>query len=193
LGKDLGKDFFPPYRAILEGMATKRPPSEKTLERRFEVAISSGNIRLVERLIAQGAKVHGTNVDDFPAIWAIENGQAEILKLLIRHGVDPRSGDGVLFLTGVFHDQQAILKLLLSLVFSPDLWRGKSLSDIQNEASLIYRQIENYVSYDELHVEREARDFRLLLFDAAMTCGERVRPDPPKIKISDVPAKPRPL
>jgi hypothetical protein len=180
---------LPPGRAILEDMATKRPQSEKRLEKRFEVAISSGDIKLVERLIAQGASVHGTRTHDFPAMWAIENGQAEILKLLIRHGVDPRSGDGVLFLTGIYHDQQAILKLLLNLVFSPDLWRGKSLSDIQNEASLIYRQIEKYVSYDELNVEREARNFRLLLFDAAMTCWEHVRPDPPKINISDTPAK----
>src|ERR1700730_8485572 len=122
-GQGFGQSFFPPDRAILDDMATKRPPSE----RRFEVAISSGDIKLVERLIAQGASVHGTRTHDFPAMWAIENGQAEILKVLIRHGVDPRSGDGVLFLTGIYHDQQAILKLLLSLVFSLDLLRGKSL------------------------------------------------------------------
>jgi hypothetical protein len=30
---------------------------------------------------------------------------------------------------------------------------------------------------------------RLELFDAAMTCWEHVRPDPPKITISKIPAK----
>ena len=194
MGKDLGKDFFPPYRAILEGMATKRPPSEKTLERRFEVAISSGNIRLVERLIAQGAKVHGTNVDDFPAIWAIENGQAEILKLLIRHGVDPRLADDELFASAVYSNKPDILKFLAATIFAPDLWRGKAFLDIQNEADLVHRHITKGLDPDEDRPSEEsARAARLVLFDAAMTCWEHVRPDPPKIKISDVPAKGRAL
>lgn len=166
-------------------MATKKPPSDK----RFQMAISDGDIKLVERLIAQGASIHGTKIHDFPAQWAIENGQQEILKLLIRHGVDPRSGDGVLILTALYSDQRAILKFLISLIFSPDLWRGKSRTDIEGEADLIYQQIEKYAAYDELNMEQGLRNFRLLLFDAAMTCWEHVRPDPPRISVSDIPAK----
>ena len=42
-------------------------------------------------------------------------------------------------------------------------------------------------------LDEQLRLARLELFDAAMTCWEHVRPDPPKINISDVPAKGRAL
>ena len=83
------------------------------------------------------------------------------------------------------------MKLLAAAIFAPDLWRGKTLLDLQKEADLIERNIDRNLPND---MDQDAlRTTRLVLFDAAMTCWEHVRPDPPKINISTIPAKPRPL
>ena len=61
-------------------------------------------------------------------------------------------------------------------------------AEIEKEADLIYRNIQASPRYWRDRDE-SFRIARLELFDAAMTCWEHVRPDPPKIKISDTPAK----
>jgi hypothetical protein len=156
---------------------------------RLLIAIESGDIKLVEQLVAKG-----TNLEPPPDLFvehpvhcAVRLGHIHIVEILIRHGADLRFDDDALFSEAVCWDRQDILKLLATTVFSPDLWRGNTLLDIQKEADLIYRNILEITMLDES--EQSARFARLTLFDAAMTCWEHVRPDPPKINISDVPAK----
>jgi len=163
-----------------------RRPSRK----RFLAAIQSGDISLVERLLAQGADLRGCWRES-PSVCAARNGHTDILALLIRHGLDPREYDDLLFSVALCWKQRDVVKLLSAAIFAPDLWRGKTLLDLQKEADLIERNIDRNLPND---MDQDAlRSTRLVLFDAAMTCWEHVRPDPPKIKISDVPAKPRPL
>jgi hypothetical protein len=163
-----------------------RKPSFK----RFLAAVESGDITLVERLIANGADVHGEYWRESPDSCAIRCGHVHIVALLIRHGIDPREYDDTLFSLAVANNRPDVLKLLATTVFAPDLWPGKTLLDIQEQADLIYRNIQKDLPEE---VDEAFRLARLALFDAAMTCWEHVRPDPPKIKISDVPAKGRAL
>jgi hypothetical protein len=154
---------------------------------RLLAAIESGDIKLVERLIAKGVNVRGDHYHELPQSCAVRKGNVPILAILIRHGVDPRYRDDMLLALAVHWHQQNVLKFLAATVFAPDLWPGKTLLDLQKEADLIERNIDANLSND---MDQEtSRSVRLVLFDAAMTCWEHVRPDPPKIKISDVPAK----
>jgi hypothetical protein len=157
---------------------------------RFLAAIASCDIKLVELLIAQGAKVHGDSGEEHPAFHAVHFGNVHILALLIRHGVDPRVADDKLFASAVYSNKPEILKFLAATIFAPDLWRGKTLLDIQNQADLVYRHITKPLDPDEEGPSEEsARAARLTLFEAAMTCWDHVRPDPPKINISPDPVK----
>ena len=145
---------------------------------------------MVERLLAQGADLHGAWRES-PSVCAARNGHTDILALLIRHGLDPREYDDLLFSVALYWKQRDVVKLLAAAIFAPDLWRGKTLLDLQKEADLIERNIDRNLPND---MDQDAlRTTRLVLFDAAMTCWEHVRPDPPKINISTIPAKPRPL
>jgi hypothetical protein len=81
-----------------------------------------------------------------------------------------------------------VVKLLAAAIFAPDLWRGKTLVDISAEAEIISKNITAHRPDPEL-----LRQAELILFDYGMTCWEHIRPDPPKINISEIPAKPKPL
>jgi hypothetical protein len=172
-------------------MATKRTPSIK----RFLAAIESGDVELVERLIAKGAKLHGECWNEPPASCAIRSGHTHIVALLNRHGLDPRHCDDGLFWDAAYWNRPAIMKLLATTVFAPDLWRGKALLDIQQEAHRIYTNVENgiekYLSDAPQTKEEASRLARVEIVDAAMACWEHIRPDPPKITISDIPARGR--
>jgi ankyrin repeat protein len=170
-------------------MATKRRVSAK----RFLAAIESGDIELVERLLAKGADLRGCWYES-PSSCAVRNGHTAIIALLIRHGLDPRENDDLLFSGAVYWRQPHIMKLLAITVFAPDLWRGKALKAIQEEADRIYTKIEKGIdTYLPEAKEEASRLARVELFDAAMTCWEHVRPDPPKINISIIPAKGKPV
>jgi hypothetical protein len=152
----------------------------------------SGDIKLVEHLVAEGVNVNGKHWDDWrstPSSCAIRKNHTEILEILIRHGLRLQRGEDGPFLQAAFYAKQDSLKLLSRTVFAPDLWRGKSRAEIEKEAALIYRNIEANIQMALPGSTEALRFARLELFDAAMTCWEHIRPDPPKITISDVPAK----
>jgi hypothetical protein len=124
---------------IMPKSKTPRKPSIKG----FLAAIESGDIELVERLIAKGAAVNSEHCSEFPACCAIRTGRVHILALLLRHGVDPRYHDEALSCTAVFYNQRESLNLLATTVFDPDLWRGKSRAEIEKEADLMYQNIDD--------------------------------------------------
>jgi ankyrin repeat protein len=166
------------------------PPKRRVSAKRFLAAIESGDIELVQRLLAQGADVRGCWRES-PSVCAARNGHTDILALLIRHGLHPREYDDLLFSVALYWKQSDVAKILAAAIFAPDLWRGKTLLDLQKEADLIELNIDRNLSND---MDQDAlRSTRLLLFDAAMTCWEHVRPDPPKLKISPIPAKGNPV
>jgi hypothetical protein len=157
---------------------------------RFLAAIESGDIKLVERLIAQGTNVNGEYWNQPPASCAIRQNQIQILSLLLRHRLDPRRCDDALFFDAVYYNRPEALKLLATTVFSPDLWRGKTRLEIEKEADLIYQNIQNHIQMNIPEATQDAsRLARMELFDAAMTCWEHVRPDPPNITISNISPK----
>jgi hypothetical protein len=168
-------------------MATKRTPPVK----RFLAAIESGDTKLVERLIAKGANVSGELWNETPASCAIHYGHPQILEILIRHGLDPRSDNDHLFSLAVHNEERGVLKFLCATVFAPDLWRGKTRAEIENAADAIYRNFEKEITFEL--TKQWLQIARIELIDAAMTCWERVRPDPPKINISKIPAKGKPV
>jgi len=162
------------------------------------VHIPSGDIERIEDLLAKGVPVNGDHMNGSTGSSAIRAGHTHILALLLRHGADPRFDHDVLFRDAVYYNRVDAIELLAAAVFSPDLWRGKTLPDIQKEAEIIDHNIQLEIelyglidSTDEL--KESAKSARLEIFDAAMKCWEHVRPDPPEISISKTPAKPRPL
>lgn len=168
----------------------KRLPQRPSIER-FLAAIKSGDIKLVERLIARGASVHGEPWSETPASCAIHYGHSQILEILIRHGLDPRCDDDCLFSLAVHNEERGVLKFLCSTVFAPDLWRGKTRADIEQAADAIYRNFDKETTFEL--TKEGLQTARIELFDAAMTCWEHVRPDPPKLNISPIPAKGNPV
>jgi hypothetical protein len=154
-------------------------------------AIRKNQTQILALLIRHGLDLRGGGDDaiEIPAINAARYGHVHILALLIRHGVDPRFADDELFAGAAFHNQPAVLKFLAATIFAPDRWRGKTFLDIQKEAEIVERNILKGLPDDPEEFKDVIRPARLVLFDAAMTCWEHVRPDPPKINISDIPAK----
>jgi hypothetical protein len=176
-------------------MGNARKHLRKPLPRQFLDAIESGDIKRVERLIAKGANIHGELWRESPTSCAIRFGQTHIVALLIRHGIDVRQCDDAFFSAAAAYQRQAILKLLATTVFVPDLWSGKSRAGIEKQADLIYQNVEKdlRLNFPDPLLGEQLSLARLELFDAAMTCWEQVRPDPPRITISKTPAKLTPL
>jgi hypothetical protein len=160
----------------------KRRPSS----RRFIDAADRGDTKLVQDLLARGANIHARGCGAI--VCAASEGHADIVAILIAHGAHSRSQDDRPIGLAAKFNHPAVVKLLAAAIFSPDLWRGKTLADLQKEAEIVHKNIEYYRPEPEYLKQAE-----LILFDCAMTCWEHVRPDPPKINISNAPAKGKPL
>lgn len=60
----------------------------------LQIASLEGFETMVEFLLLAGAEVNARNVDkDTPLIDAVENGHIEVIKLLLKHGANPRMGN----------------------------------------------------------------------------------------------------
>jgi hypothetical protein len=163
---------------------TRRPSS-----RHFIDAADRGDTKLVQDLLARGANLHARRCDAI--VCAARKGHADIVAILLAHGAHPRTEDDLPIRVAAMFDHPTVVKLLTAAIFSPDLWRGKTLADIQAEAEIISQRI--YRPEPQHPKPRYVKQAELILFDYAMTCWEHVRPDPPKIHISDTPAKGRAL
>ena len=154
---------------------TRRPSS-----RRFIDAADRGDAKLVQELLARDVNLHARGCNAI--VCAARKGHADIVAILLAHGAHPRTGDDWPISMAVFFNHPTVVKLLAAAIFSPDLWRGQTLVDIQAEAGVVSQNIKRYRPEPQYLKQAE-----LILFDYAMTCWEHVRPDPPKITISDVP------
>jgi hypothetical protein len=84
------------------------------------------------------------------------------------------------------------VQLVASQLFTPDSWRGKSRSEIEAQANALYDRIKAYSPSNPISPER-LRIAGVILLDCALTCREQVRPPPPRLTLSPLPAQPRPV
>jgi hypothetical protein len=109
------------------------------------------------------------------------------IQVLIAHG----SGDLALCgLTANGHMDS--VQLLASQIFTPDSWRGKSRAEIEAAANALYDKIKVYSPQAPIKPEH-LRQAGTILLDCALTCWEQIRPAPPKLTLSPLPAQPKPL
>jgi ankyrin repeat protein len=162
------------------------PNEQDHLDLRLIQAANDGRTREVRKLLSAGADVHA--MDDRALGWAIFEGHVETVKVLLAHGADARarSDDPLEFAVAYGHTE--IIKILAKHIFAPDLWRGKSQAEIEQEATALYDQIK---INDDIEPE-PLRQAGMILADYALRCWEQIRPAPPKLTISPLPAKPRP-
>jgi hypothetical protein len=80
------------------------------------------------------------------------------------------------------------LRVLARHIFAPDSWRGKSRAVIEATATALYDKVKTHnLQPEDLH------KVATILADCAIDCWHQVRPPPPKLQISPLPAQPRPL
>jgi ankyrin repeat protein len=145
-----------------------------------------GCAETVKILLATGADLHAT--DDIALRLAAGHGHTEAVKILLSAGSDVHAGDDEALRFAAYNDNAETVQVLTNHIFAPDAWRGKSRAEIEAEANALY----NKIKADNPQPDR-LRTAGAILLDCGLTCWEQVRPAPPKIQISPLPAQPRPL
>jgi len=121
-------------------------------------------------------------------IDAAKNGHTETVKALLAAGASVHVWNDYALHWAAFRGHTETVKVLAKHIFVPDPWRGKSRAEIEAAATALY----NKVKTDNPEPER-LRQAGTILIDCALTCWEHVRPAPPKLRISPLPAQPRAL
>jgi hypothetical protein len=85
------------------------------------------------------------------------------------------------------------VEVLAKHLFAPESWRGKSRAEIEAGATALYDKIKKAYSPSNPITTDRLRTAGTILADSALTCWEQVRPPPPKLTLSPLPAQPRPL
>lgn len=144
-----------------------------------------GHTDVVQAFLAAGALV---DVDDEAALTsAVCNNHTKAVKLLLAAGADVHAKNDYALRMTAENGRIEMMSALARHIFTPDSWRGKSYAEIEIETNALCSKIETFTQPNDL---RQAAN---ILIDCALTCWEQVRPAPPKIQISPLPAQPRPL
>ena len=149
-------------------------------------AAEKGHTQTVQILLANGANIHAK--DDSPLGWAAYYGHVEIVKVLLSAGADVHAMDNRALRVATRHGEFEFVKVLAKHIFAPDSWRGKSRAEIESLATALYHKI-NAHNIEPERLQKAAT----ILADCAIDCWHQVRPAPPKIQISPLPAQPRPV
>jgi hypothetical protein len=146
-----------------------------------------GHTETVKMLLAAGADVHATN--DCALRHAAETGHTQIVQLLLAAGADVHADEDYALHIAARNGHSETVKILARHIFAPESWRGKNRTAIEAEANALYIKIEagGSITPERLH---EAGS---ILIDSALHCWEQVRPARPKLQISPLPARPRPV
>jgi ankyrin repeat protein len=125
-------------------------------------------------------------------IWAAFDGDTETVQMLLSAGADVHARTDYALHAAARNGHTETVKILAKHIFAPDSWRGKNRADIEGEAYVLYNRTKvsnplRPISPENLHKAAE------ILADCALRCWEQVRPPPPKIQISPLPAQPRAL
>ena len=166
------------------------PEKQKNLVRRLWGAARTGDTEMVQTLLAAGADVHAW--DDRALCYAANNGHTETVKELLAAGANVHAQDNGPLFWAAYMGRTKTVQVLARHIFAPDSCRGKSQTEIEAQAKALYDKMEAHRGLPPIKPER-LRKAAFLLADCALTCWEQVRPEPPPINISPLPAQPRPL
>jgi hypothetical protein len=162
------------------------PEEQEELDGRLIDAAWTGGTETVEALLAVGADVHAR--DDYALREAAYRGHADTVRLLLGSGADAHAKDDEALRWAAYGGRTQTVQILARHIFAPDFWRGKNRAEIEAEAEALYNKIKaDHPQPECLHMAGT------ILADTALTCWEQVRPPPPKLTISPLPAQPRPL
>ena len=150
-------------------------------------AAKNDHTETVRTLLAAGADVHAR--DDQALRWsAAWQGHTVTVKVLLAAGADVHAEDDYALRDAACNGQTQTVTVLAAHIFAPDSWHGKSRAEIEAGARALYGKIEGENPQRE-RLQKAAS----IIADCAIDCWHQVRPAPPKLNISPLPAQPRPV
>jgi hypothetical protein len=163
---------------------------QEDLDTRLIDAAYWGHMETVQALLASGADLHADNDDALGlAAW---NGHTKTVKALLASGADVHANDDYALYWAACWGHTETVKVLAKHIFVPESWRGKSCAAIDAYATSLYDKIAAYNPSNPIKPEN-LHSAATILADCAIDCWHQVRPPPPKLRISPLPAQPRPL
>jgi ankyrin repeat protein len=162
------------------------PDEQEKLDSLLIDAAWDGHTETVRMLLAAGADMHAWN--DFALRFAAHNGHTETVKALLAAGANVHAMDDYALCHAAMMGHTETARVLAKHIFAPDSWRGKSRAEIEAGATALYDKIK-----DDNPSPESLREAATILADCAIDCWHQVRPAPPKLQVSPLPAQPRPL
>jgi ankyrin repeat protein len=159
-------------------------------DKALRAAAWHGHVETVKILLAAGADIHADK--DAAVYWAAQNGHTETVKVLLAAGADVHKCDDWPLRLAAEYGHTETVRVLVTHIFAPDSWRGKSRAEIETQANALYDKVKAFNIWKPIEPE-DLRKAAAILADSALTCWEQVRPAPPKIQVSPLPAQPRAL
>ena len=114
------------------------------------------------------------------------------MKVLLAEGANVHAHDDEAVRWASHRGLTETVQVLAANIFDADSWCGKSRAEIETVAAALYERIKANNPQNPITPER-LRTAGAILLDCALTCWEQVRPPPPKLQISPLPAQPRPV
>jgi hypothetical protein len=145
-----------------------------------------GHTETVRALLASGANVHA--MGDYALRWAADAGRTATVKILLASGANAHAHDDEALRMAAKGGHTDTAQVLAAHIFAPESWRGQSRVEIEAQAEALFQKI----TADNPEPDR-LRTAGTILLDCALCCWEQVRPPPPKLQISPLPAQPRPV
>lgn len=145
-----------------------------------------GHTETVKILLAAGANVHAG--DDEALRWAARNGHAETLRTLLAAGANVHAENDEALRRAAMNGHIGTVPVLARHIFAPASWQGKNRAEIEAYANALYDKIKAENPQPE-----RLQKAGTILVDSALQCWEQIRPAPPNIQISPLPAQPRAL
>jgi len=152
----------------------------------LRLAASSGHTETVQVVLASSANVHA--LDGEALVMAAWNGHTETVQTLLVAGAVVNAEGDLALRWAAFWGHTETVQVLAEHIFAPESWRGESRTEIEAGATALYDTIKA-----ENPAPKRLRTAGAILFDCAIDCWFQVRPPPPKLSISPLPAQPRPL
>ena len=154
------------------------------------LAAENGHTEVVKVLLASDAHVHATN--DFALRLAAEHGHTQTVQALLAASADVHARDDYALRFAAYRGRTEMVKVLARHIFAPDVWREKSRTEIDAHATALYNKIKDNKPSSPIKPD-DLYKAGTILADCALCCWEQVRPPPPKLTISALPAQPRPV
>jgi len=161
------------------------PKEQEDLDHRLIDAAWNGRTETVKALLAHGANAYADN--DYALCLTAWNSHTETVEVLLANGADVHARNDLALRWAAFNGHTETVQALARRIFAPDSWRGKKRTEIEAYATALYTKIESHNPQSE-----HLRQAGSILVDCALTCWEQVRPAPPRLTISLLPAQPRP-